>query len=80
MFVETYFGMFKKGTIILMEINSHKLSGLELVEYLENHRQEFNGNGDEICMAAGYGVESDDGSLKCNFKAFVQALFDAKKL
>ncbi len=57
-----------------MRVDPLKLTGDELVSYLEDHREEFNGNGDAICMAAGYSIEAEDGSRKCNFTAFVEAV------
>ena len=51
-----------------------KLEGEDLALYIEKHRQEFDGNGDELCLAAGYGIETEDGSEKCDFSNFVKAL------
>ena len=51
-----------------------KLRGKELTSYIEKHKQEFNGNGDELCVAAGYGIQADDGKEKCDFSDFVKAL------
>ncbi len=63
-----------------MQINTEKLTGRDLANYLKVHSGDFDGNGDELCMAAGYGIETEDGSLKCNFKAFVQALSQAVEM
>ena len=54
-----------------------KLTGKDLATYLEGHKKEFNGNGDAFCLAAGYGMEDEDGSQKCNFTAFVEAVSTA---
>ena len=51
-----------------------KLRGKELASYIEQHKQEFEGNGDKLCLAAGYGIQSDDGNEKCDFSDFVRAL------
>ena len=53
------------------------LTGDELLTYVEDHRLDFKGNGDAICLAAGYGIKTEDGGNKCNFKAFVKALSSA---
>ncbi len=63
-----------------MTRDNRKLTGLELADYLKRHRDEFEGNGDAFCMAAGYGIEGDDGKEKCNFKALVEALAKAGAL
>ena len=60
-----------------MTIEPNKLSGKDLASYLEVHRDEFNGNGDAFCLAAGYGIKSDDGTQKCNLTDFIQALSNA---
>ncbi len=57
-----------------------KLTGKELATYLDLHREEFDGNGDAFCLAAGYGVESLDGVQKCDFPGFVRALAEAVDL
>ncbi len=51
-----------------------KLRGKELTSYIEKHKQEFDGNGDRLCVAAGYGIRADDGKEKCDFSDFVKAL------
>ena len=51
-----------------------KLRGKELTSYIEKHKQEFDGNGDKLCVAAGYGIQADDGNEKCDFSDFVKAL------
>ena len=51
-----------------------KLRGKELTSYIEKHKQEFDGNGDKLCVAAGYGTKADDGKEKCDFSDFVKAL------
>ena len=57
-----------------------KLTGKKLASYLEAHREDFNGNGDALCMAAGYGIEKGDGTEKCNFTDFIKALSNAVDL
>ena len=54
--------------------DQEKLVGDELASYVEDHRGEFNKNGDAICMAAGYVIRESDGTEKCNFTDFVKAL------
>ena len=51
-----------------------KLRGKELTSYIEQHKQEFDGNGDKLCVAAGYGIQADDGKEKWDFSDFVKAL------
>ncbi len=63
-----------------MSIEPSKLSGKDLASYLEVHRDEFNGNGDALCLAAGYGIKGEDGIQKCNFSDFVQALSSALEI
>ncbi len=62
------------------EAVSKPLTGKELVEYVEEHREEFEGNGDAICVAAGYGKNGEDGTTKCNLPAFVNELGQATDL
>ncbi len=63
-----------------MAIDPDKLTGKELASYLEIHREDFNGNGDAFCVAAGYGVKGEDGTQKCNFTDFVKALSAAVEI
>ena len=51
-----------------------KLKGKELTSYIEQHKQEFDGNGDKLCLAAGYGIQAEDGRQKWDFSDFVKAL------
>tara|TARA_B100001250_G_C19633058_1_gene714637 strand:+ start:292 stop:561 length:270 start_codon:yes stop_codon:yes gene_type:complete len=51
-----------------------QLKGKALVKFIETHRTDFNGNGDQLCVEAGYGQYSKDGDAKCNFKPFVKEL------
>ena len=60
-----------------MKKEPEKLKGEELFSYVEQHRAEFNGNGDALCLAAGYGIKGSDGNEKCNFSDFVEALSGA---
>ncbi|KGG15510.1 MULTISPECIES: hypothetical protein [unclassified Prochlorococcus] len=60
-----------------MDKNKAKLEGKALASYLEEHRNDFNGNGDALCLAAGYGIQGDDGTEKCDFSDFVKALSTA---
>ncbi len=57
-----------------MEKKIEKLKGKDLTSYVDRHKKEFQGNGDELCLAAGYGVQTDDGNEKCDFSDFVKAL------
>ena len=63
-----------------MKKESDKLKGEELASYLENHRGDFEGNGDDLCLAAGYGKIASDGTQVCNFKDFVKAVANAVEL
>ena len=60
-----------------MTKESEKLKGEALFSDVEEHRAEFNGNGDALCMAAGYGIKGSDGIEKCNFSDFIEALSGA---
>ena len=51
-----------------------KLTGKKLASYIEQHKQEFMGNGDKLCLAAGYGIRAEGGDEKCDFSDFVRAL------
>ena len=51
-----------------------KLRGKQLTSYIEQHKHDFDGNGDKLCLAAGYGIQTDDGKEKCDFSDFVKAL------
>ena len=51
-----------------------QLKGKELVNFVEDHRKDFNGNGDQLCVEAGYGEYSNNGEALCNFKPFVKEL------
>ncbi len=60
-----------------MEKKIKKLTGNDLASYIEEHKQEFDGNGDKLCLAAGYGIKADDGNEKCDFSDFVKAFSHA---
>ena len=60
-----------------VEQESNKLKGKELADYVQNHRSDFDGNGDALCLAAGYGIKTSDGYEKCNFSDFVKAVWSA---
>ncbi len=51
-----------------------QLKGEELVNFVKAHRSDFDGNGDLLCVEAGYGNYSKDGNAKCNFKPFIKEL------
>ena len=51
-----------------------QLRGEELFNFVEDHRKDFNGNGDQLCVEAGYGEYSNNGDAICNFKPFVKEL------
>ena len=50
------------------------LKGKDLVEYVKGHKEEFKDNGDALCVGAGYGNYSEEGSPNCDFKPFVKEL------
>ena len=54
-----------------------KLKGKELASYFEEHGDDFNGNGDALCLAAGYGIQRGDGTEKCDLSDFINALSTA---
>ena len=53
---------------------SKPLKGEELAKYFDVHREDFQGNGDALCVEAGYGEYSEDGRPNCNFQPFVKEL------
>ena len=53
------------------------LKGKDLVEYLEEHRDEYEDNGDALCVAAGYVRKSEGGENQCNLPAFIKELDEA---
>ncbi len=50
------------------------LKGKELASYIRTHKEEFQNDGDAICIATGYGKQLKDGNQKCNFKPFIKEL------
>ncbi len=50
------------------------LKGKELANYIKDHKNEFNKNGDALCVEAGYGDYAKDGTPLCNFEPFVKEL------
>ncbi len=63
-----------------MRKHSVKLQGDDLANYFNDHQGDFNGNGDALCLAAGYGIKAEDGTEKCNFSDFIKELADAVDL
>jgi len=57
-----------------------KLKGKGLADYIEAHRQDFQGDGDTLCVEAGYGKYSQSGEPICDFKPFIQELSTAVDL
>ena len=57
-----------------------KLKGDELVRYVKQHKNEFKGNGDALCVAAGYGTLSKEGKPICEFQPFVKELSNSTDL
>ena len=60
--------------------NEKKLKGKELADYVEGNKDSFEGNGDALCVGAGYGDFSEDGTPRCNFQPFVKELGKAMDL
>ena len=63
-----------------MSKKENQLKGDALKAYIDKNRDKFKGNGDELCLAAGYGINSDDGSLKCDLPYFINELDKAMHL
>ncbi|KGG12703.1 MULTISPECIES: hypothetical protein [Prochlorococcus] len=56
-------------------LNEHKrLQGEELASYIKKNGHKFHGDGDQLCVAVGYGIAADDGSIKCNLSHFTNEL------
>ncbi len=56
------------------------LKGKELLDYFDGHKEGTGGDGDALCIGAGYGEYSEDGKVKCNFPPFVKELDKAMEL
>ena len=56
-----------------------KLKGKELAEYIRTQKSEFQGNGDDLCVSAGYGRSSEDGGIKCDLPLFMKELSKVSK-
>jgi len=50
------------------------LKGKDLYEYIVGNKLNCGGNGDELCIGAGYASYSDEGMPICNFAPFVEEL------
>ena len=50
------------------------LKGEKLIEYINKNKETFGENGDALCVSAGYGEFSEDGTPLCHFKPFVKEL------
>ena len=75
--------LIKKSTVKNLSDSNNsnkKLRGKELAKFIETHRQDFNGDGDQLCVEAGYGEYSKEGDAICNFKPFVKELSEAMDL
>ncbi len=51
-----------------------QLKGKALADYVFEHKEEFEEDGDALCVAAGYGEYLQDGTPNCNLKPFVKEL------
>tara|TARA_B100000700_G_C14725801_1_gene705958 strand:- start:449 stop:655 length:207 start_codon:yes stop_codon:yes gene_type:complete len=56
---------------------SKKLKGKELVDYIEQNKEQLKGNGDELCLAAGYGKTSKEGDISCDLPLFIKEFSQA---
>ena len=72
----------KFGIKKLLKLRKFKkpLRGKELVNYVESHREGLQGDGDTLCVEAGYGEYDQKGHPICNFKPFVKELSQAMEL
>ena len=50
------------------------LKGEKLLDFIEGHKESYEGNGDALCVGAGYGDLLEDGTPSCNFPKFVKEL------
>ncbi|WP_320667827.1 hypothetical protein [Prochlorococcus sp. MIT 1307] len=62
-----------------LESRPEALKGNELLEYVNINRRQLNDNGDSLCIGAGYGDKSEDGSTTCRLDLFSTELIKAKK-
>ncbi len=63
----------------ILDSSDSPLKGKELLAYIENNREELDDNGDELCIGAGYGSLSNEGSPICKLELFSKELINAKK-
>ncbi len=56
---------------------SKPLIGKKLLDYLEKHKEET--NGDDLCIGAGYGDYTETGEPICRFELFTSELINARK-
>ena len=61
------------------ETISSALTGEELLDYIKKHRRKLEDNGDSLCIGAGYGSYTEDGSTICRLDLFSTELINAKK-
>ncbi len=63
-----------KKKIIQENQSKQRLKGKALAAYVEKNRENFKGDGDTLCVEAGYGEYGNNGEPKCDFKPFVKEL------
>lgn len=60
---------------------SKKLKGKELADYIKKYKDQFKGDGDQLCLAAGYGQPSKDGNnMKCDLPLFIKEFSEAMEI
>ncbi len=58
---------------------SKPLKGKDLLKFVEKHREQYLNNGDSICIEAGYGGYTEEGTEKCRLEVFSAELIKANK-
>lgn len=58
---------------------SNALKGEDLLNYIENNKNQEEENGDSLCIGAGYGESGEEGSTICRLDLFSTELIKAKK-
>ena len=56
---------------------TRKLKGKELADYIKKNKKQLKGDGDKLCLDAGYGMNSNGGVLKCNLPLFIKEFSQA---
>tara|TARA_Y100001968_G_C19367671_1_gene723422 strand:+ start:956 stop:1162 length:207 start_codon:yes stop_codon:yes gene_type:complete len=59
---------------------SKRLKGKDLADYIKNNKSNFKENGDDLCLAAGYGKTTENGATKCDLPLFIKEASEAMQV